>query len=450
MACLSRLFLANPKIVGLISISCAEFGAQRRATDMGDETAKDALTRRGFLGVSSATLAAASVLGAEKLAAQETAGPKTISEKSRSDPGPTNSVLDAQNPSGNNPLPTDAGGVQTFKYPFSFAHKRLQEGGWSREVTQRELAVSKSLAGVDMRLTAGGGRELHWHTASEWAYMLYGDARITCVDIDGKSFVTDVKENELWFFPPGIPHSIQGLGPDGCEFMLVFDDGNFSEYETVLLTDWMAHTPTDVVAKNFGVSEKSLANMPKKEKFIFQTAVPGPLEDDRRVAAGKLGPSPIDFAFRTMDMPPTRSNKSGDVRIIDAKNFKVTTTSAAIVTVKPGGVRELHWHPNADEWQYFYAGKGRMTVFTTGGRARTMDFETGDVGYIQKTLPHYIENTGTTDLKFLEMFKSPYYQDLALSEWLSHTPPELVAPHLNLYKATLDAIPREETITMPD
>jgi oxalate decarboxylase len=216
------------------------------------------------------------------------------------------------------------------------------------------------------------------------------------------------------------------------------------------LTDWMAHTPTDVVAKNFGVSEKSLANMPKKEKFIFQTAVPGPLAEDKRIAAGTLGPSPIDFAFRTMDMPPTRSNKSGDVRIIDSKNFKVTTTSAAIVTVKPGGVRELHWHPNADEWQYFYAGKGRMTVFTTGGRARTMDFESGDVGYIQKTLPHYIENTGATDLKFLEMFKSPYYQDLALSEWLSHTPPELVAAHLNLDKATLDAIPREETITMPD
>jgi oxalate decarboxylase len=139
---------------------------------MSDETGKDALTRRGFLGVSSATLAAASVLGAEKLAAQELAGPKAISDKSRNDPGPTNSVLDAQKLDSNNPLPTDAGGVQTFKYPFSFAHNRLQEGGWSREVTQRELAVSKSLAGVDMRLTAGGVRELHWHTAGEWAIML--------------------------------------------------------------------------------------------------------------------------------------------------------------------------------------------------------------------------------------------------------------------------------------
>jgi oxalate decarboxylase len=151
-----------------------------------------------------------------------------------------------------------------------------------------------------------------------------------------------------------------------------------------------------------------------------------------------------------MKYPATMSNKSGEVRIIDSKSFPVTTTSAAMVTLKPGGLRELHWHPNADEWQFFYAGQGRMTVFTTGGRARTQDFQSGDVGYIQKTLPHYIENTGTTDLKFLEMFKSPIYEDLALSEWLAHTPPELVMAHLHLDKATLDALPRNKPLIMPD
>jgi oxalate decarboxylase len=420
----------------------------RKVVAMPDEIEKDLFTRRSFLGASSAAIAAASLPYGKDLAAQD-GDPKAQTDRSKSDPGPTNPAIDAANPDSNNPLPTDAGGVQTFKYPFSIAHKRLHEGGWSREVTQRELAVSKSLAGVDMRLTAGGVRELHWHTAAEWAFMLYGNARITCIDADGRSFVTDVKENELWFFPPGIPHSIQGLGPDGCEFLLVFDDGNFSEYETVLLSDWMAHTPPDVIAKNFGVPQSALAKLPKKELFIFQTAVPGPLEEDRRVAGGKLGPSPIDFAFRTMNYPATMSSKNGEVRIVDSKNFKVTTTAAAIVTVKPGCVRELHWHPNADEWQYFYAGKGRMTVFATGGRARTMDFETGDVGYVLKTLPHYVENTGTTDLKFLEMFKTGNYQDLALSEWLAHTPPELVAAHLNLDKATLDAIPRDKPLIMP-
>src|ERR1700691_3799951 len=284
---------------------------------MSNETEKDALTRRGFLGMGSAALAAAGMLAGEKLTAQEQAPYQQKSNRSSSDPGPTNPALDAANPDSNSPPITDAGGVQTFKYPFSLAHKRMQEGGWSREVTQRELSISKTMAGVDMRLTTGGVRELHWHSASEWAFMTYGTARITCVDADGKSFVTDVKENELWFFPPGIPHSIQGLGPDGCEFLLVFDDGNFSEYETVLLTDWMAHTPPDVGAKNFGVSQRGLANFPKKEYFIFQAGLPASLEEDKRVAAATLGMSPIDFAFRTMKYPATMSNKSGEVRIID-------------------------------------------------------------------------------------------------------------------------------------
>jgi oxalate decarboxylase len=121
-------------------------------------------------------------------------------------------------------------------------------------LTVRELPVSKSLAGVNMRLTAGGVRELHWQAAAEWAIMLYGTARITAIDLEGKSFVADAKKDDHWFFPSGIPHSIQGLEPDGAEFLLVFDDGDFSEAETVLLSDSMAHLPPDVLAMNFGVA----------------------------------------------------------------------------------------------------------------------------------------------------------------------------------------------------
>jgi oxalate decarboxylase len=89
-------------------------------------------------------------------------------------------------------------------------------------------------------------------------------------------------------------------------------------------------------------------------------------------------PSPIDFAFRTMQHPPAKRNKGGEVRIVDSNSFKVATQiAAALVTVHPGGLRELHWHPNADEWQFFISSKARQTVFATEGRARTMDFETG-------------------------------------------------------------------------
>jgi len=415
-----------------------------------EKTEKEILTRRGFIGVGSAALAAAGILAGGAATGQEQGNSKN--NRSKSDPGPTNAPLDAQNPDSTWPPATDSKSlVQTFKYPFSFANKRTYEGGWSREVTVRELAVSKTLAGVNMRLTAGGVRELHWHTADEWAIVLYGSARITAIDADGKSFVADVKKNDLWYFPSGIPHSIQGLDPDGTEFMLVFDDGDFSESETVLLSDSMAHLPPEVLGKNFGVAEPAFKNLPKQELFIFQTALPGTLEANQKAAAGGLGKSPADFAFRTMEMPPTKRTKGGEVRIVDSSTFKASANIAmAMVTLRPGGLRELHWHPNADEWQYYIAGKGRMTVVSTGNKARTMDFQAGDVGYIQKTLLHYIENTGDTDLIFLEMFKSSYYQDLSLSEWLTHTPPELVMAHLNVDQATLDAIPKDKAVILPE
>ena len=391
-----------------------------------------AFTRRSFIGKTAVAIGSFTAL-------QKVVG----ADRSKSDPGPANPGLDGQNPDSIWPPATDSKSlVQNFKYPFSFANKRTYEGGWSREVTIRELPVSKDMAGVNMRLTAGGVRELHWHTSGEWAIMLYGTARITAIDADGKSFVADVKKDDLWFFPSGIPHSIQGLNPDGCEFMLVFDDGEFSESETVLLSDAMAHLAPEVLAKNFTVGEKAFANVPKQELFIFQTDVPPSLADDQKSAAGALGKSPKDFGFRTMEIQPTKQTKGGEIRIVDSRNFKVTTTAMAMVTVHPGGMRELHWHPNADEWQYYIAGKGRMTVVATGNKARTMDFQEGDVGYVQKTLLHYIENTGDKDLIFLEMFKSSLYQEFSFSEWLAHTPSELVMAHLKVDKATYDAFPK--------
>jgi oxalate decarboxylase len=408
------------------------------------------VTRRRFLGVGSATLAAA--------AAASIAGAQEATKPSRSpdhhlpneqNKGPQNQPLEAENPSSVSGTETDAGTVPPFKYPFALARKRIESGGWTRQVTQRELPISKTIAGVEMRLTAGGVRELHWHVSAEWAIMLYGNARITAVDAQGKSFVSDVGQGDLWLFPPGVPHSIQGLGPDGCQFLLVFDDGDFNEFETFLLTDWLAHTPKEVLAKNFAVPEAAFDKTPNKDLFIFQTELPEDLKKEQQYAAEGTGTVPLRMDFRPSQMKPTKVTKGGEVKIIDAKNFPITPISAAIVRLKPGGLRELHWHPNADEWQYFISGKGRMTVFRAGGRARTMDVEAGDVGYILQSNPHYIENTGDTEMVFLEMFKSKHYEDISLAEWLAHTPARLVDQHLRVGEEMLKGIPKDEVVNRP-
>ncbi len=367
-----------------------------------------------------------------------------------STPRSINPELNSANPDSKVPPLSDVGSLPVFKYPFAFANKRVYAGGWSREVTIRELQVAKELAGVNMRLEAGGVRELHWHKAAEWSFMLYGSARLTAIDAEGRSFVDDVFAGDLWYFPAGIPHSIQGLQPDGAEFLLVFDDGHFSEHETVLLSDIAAHIPREVLAKNFGVATRSLDGIYDQELFIFQAPLPGPLGEDQKNAARNLEPSPTKFSFRPNEQSILKKTKGGEARVIDARTFQVSKTVAvAIVTVHPGGMRELHWHQNADEWQYYISGKARMTIVGTGKRARTMDFEAGDVGYVEKTLPHYIQNTGDEDLCFLEVFRSDRFEDLSFSEWLSHTPAGLVRAHLNIDQDTYDKIPREKLVVLP-
>ncbi len=367
-----------------------------------------------------------------------------------SQPDPKNPVLQGQNPDSFFSPPTDSGDVKPFKYSFELGRNKIAEAGWARQVTVHDLPISTSIAGVNMRLNKGAVRELHWHQSAEWAFMIYGTARITGVDVGGKSFVSDVGPGDLWYFPSGIPHSIQGIGEDGCEFLLVFDDGAFSEFETFLITDWMAHTPPDILAKNFGVPEDVFKSVPKKELYIFTAPMPDSIEEDRKIAAGTAGSVDTPFSYRLLSQAPDVQTRGGEVRIVDSTKFKASKTiSAAHVRLKPGGLRELHWHPNADEWQYYIKGKGKMTVFTGGAKARTMDFQAGDVGYIQNTLPHYIENTGDTDLEFLETFKSDVYQDLSLSEWLTHLPPKLVASHLKMDEKTVALLRRGKPVVVP-
>jgi oxalate decarboxylase len=360
--------------------------------------------------------------------------------------GPRNVPVERENPSLLVPPRTDHGTIPNLKFSYAAAHNRVLSGGWAREVTVRELPVATELAGVNMRLKPGGIRELHWHKEAEWAYMLAGRARITAVDGEGRNFIDDVGVGDIWNFPAGIPHSLQGL-EEGCEFLLVFDDGNFSENATFLLTEWFERTPRDVLAKNFGVPETAFDNLPTDvdyTRYIFSGELPPPLAVD--AVRSLADPVPHSYSYRLQAQPPVMA-AGGRVRIVDSSNFPAASTIAgALVEVEPGGLRELHWHPNTDEWQYYIAGQGRMTVFASSGKARTFDYQAGDVGYVPFAMGHYVENTGDEPLRFLEMFRSDRFADVSLAQWLALTPPELVQAHLNLDPQIIAALPKDKPL----
>lgn len=356
------------------------------------------------------------------------------------DLGPRDILRDFENPDMLVPPATDAGLIPNLKFSFSDAHMTLNHGGWSREITIRELPVATTLAGVNMALTPGGVREMHWHSQTEWAYVLLGSARVTSVDQDGRNFIGDIFPGDLWFFPAGIPHTIQGL-ENGCEFLLVFNDGHFSDLNTFSISDWFAHTPKEILSANFGVPTSVFANIPAKQRYIYQSSIPGTIQSQK--VPDPFGTVPKTFKHRLLAQKPLEY-PYGTVRIVDSSNFPIsTTTAAALVEVKPGGMREMHWHFD-DEWQYFISGMGRMTAFAANGTARTFNVQAGDVGYIPFPYGHYVQNTGDCSLWFLELFRSAHYADMSLNQWMALTPPELVQSNLHVSSNFIESLRRQK------
>jgi oxalate decarboxylase len=160
--------------------------------------------------------------------------------------------------------------------------------------------------------------------------------------------------------------------------------------------------------------------------------------------------SPFQYTFKMEDMAPTRKTPGGEVRIVDSRNFPVSkNVAAALVSIKPGALRELHWHPNASEWQFWIQGQGRMTIVMPEGKARTMDFNANDVGFVPRVAGHYIENTGEIDAVFLEMLKADEFIDVSLNNWIRRLPPEMANSHLNLEHELIAKIPSEKLLVIP-
>lgn len=330
-----------------------------------------------------------------------------------------------------------ADALPAFRFAMEEQTPRTGNGGTAREASVVEFPVSRGIAGVSMRLEAGTMRELHWHAnAAEWAYVVEGNCRATIFSPDGSSEVADFGPGDIWYFPRGYGHSIQGLGPGECHFILVFDNGAFSEFATFSFSDWMAQTPPEVLAKNLHVPPATVASFPKEEVYFAKGPVPPPLPK-----GSQLMPA-VSHRYRLEAQEPRRF-EGGELRLATVDEFPLSTTMAgAVMTLEPGGLRELHWHPNADEWQYVLEGQMRMTVFASKGRAETVELTAGDVGYAPQGYGHYLENTGSGTCRVLLVFNSGTYEDIDLTGWIAATPVQLVATNLGLPVAVVEKLPK--------
>jgi oxalate decarboxylase len=339
--------------------------------------------------------------------------------------------------------------LPAFTFALEKSQGRVRDGSYGKEATVEQLPISKGIAGVSMRLEPGVMRELHWHaTAAEWAYVVSGRVRTTVVDPQGRTGIDDFGPGDIWYFPRGHGHMLQCLGNDPCHFILVFDNGYFSEFGTFSLTDWMGHVPPALLAKNLGVPEATFRGFPKEEVYFAKGPVPP--EPAAAPLAG-VNPPPLSHRHSLLSQKPLETFKGGREWRVEAKDFPISATmTGVILELEPAALRELHWHPNADEWQYLLSGTIRATLFGSRGRYREATLEAGDVGYVPQGYGHSLENVGMEKARILIVFNAGTYQTVDLSQWIAGQPADVLATTFGRPVATFEGFPKRDVFISED
>jgi oxalate decarboxylase len=333
--------------------------------------------------------------------------------------------------------------LPTFKFALEKSRPKAIGKNTAKEATVTQFPISKGIAGVSMGLEPGAMRELHWHaTAAEWAFVDRGRVRTTVIGPHGQTETNDFEPGDVWYFPRGHGHMLECLGNEPCHFVLIFDNGYFSEFGTFSITDWVGHTPRPLLARNFGLPESTFDGFPTEEVYFARGAVP-PAR-----AAANLGPTPhlpLTHKWRLLASDPLVDNKGGKLWMVDSTRFPISRTmTGAILDLEPGALRELHWHPSADEWQYVLEGTIYMTMFGSHGRFRTETLEQGDVGYIPQGYGHSIENLGDKKCRVLIGFNSGIYEEIDLSEWIAGNPVDVLATNFGKPAALFREFPHKD------
>jgi oxalate decarboxylase len=339
--------------------------------------------------------------------------------------------------------------LPNFRYPMEQQTGKVAEGGTAKEATVKQLPISTGLAGVSMRLHPGGVRELHWHAnAAEWAFVLKGRVRTTVIGPDAQAETNDFEPGDVWYFPRGHGHAVQNLGRDEAHFILVFDNGAFSEHGTFSVTDWLGHTPPEVLAQGLGLPAAEFAKFPRDELYIIKGRVP-PEQPEPNHQKG-LRTSPMTHRYPLMAQRPIVHPAGGEERIVSAREFPISKTMTGVVLdLAAGALRELHWHPHANEWLYLVRGTVKMGLFGSHGRYRIEEFHPGDAGYIPQGFGHYIHNAGDKAARVLVVFDKGEYEEISLSAWLAANPTTMIADTFKIPDALAARFPDRRVFIAP-
>jgi oxalate decarboxylase len=338
--------------------------------------------------------------------------------------------------------------LPTFKFELEKSQGKVVGNSVGKESTVKQLPIAKGIAGVSMRLEPGAMRELHWHaTAAEWAFVLEGRVRTSVIDPQGRAEINEFEPGDVWYFPRGHGHMLECLGQRPAHFVLIFDNGYFSEFGTFSITDWIGHTPKELLAKNFSLPASTFDGFPKDEVYFARGAVP-PEEPTTPLEGHKLPPDTHKYRLTSQD--PHSVYRGGREWRVGAAEFPISTTvTGVILELYPGGLRGLHWHPTADEWFYMIDGQMSCTLFGSHGRYRTETFSKGDTGSIPQGYGHSVENIGKETCRVLIGFNTGHYETIDLSQWIAGNPADVLATNFSKPESLFAKFPHSDVFISP-
>jgi oxalate decarboxylase len=285
-----------------------------------------------------------------------------------------------------------------------------------------------------LTLEPKGVRIPHWHpNAHELSYCIEGNARMTIFGPRAVHSTFTISSGDIAFVPMGYMHQIENIGDTPVSFLLCFSHERPEELE---ISSSIWSMPAPILAHTFQVSPSFFTNLPQTnqaERIIIQ----------KQVAPSPLPTIPSPFKYALDSNLPQIDNKGGWVKM--SNGFLLPPLESLAVyslLLKPGGAREPHWHPNADELNYLIQGTARITLVSPHGNPETFDLSAGDLSFMPKGYLHHIENTGQEEAHFAVFFNHNYPSDIGISGCMGAYSNEILATIFGVESSYFDSLPK--------
>ena len=311
-------------------------------------------------------------------------------------------------------------------------------GGSRTMANKNNFSILKGMALYLLRLDNGGIREPHWHpNASELGYCLSGRALMTIFSPGAGHDTFTIDMGELVFVPKGYLHHIENIHHGETKFVIAFND---DRPEDIGISGSTGSLTDSVLGATFGIESNYFRKFKKSSQDLLITSRSN--HNNNIISAYQKIPNYHKFNLKAF--PPTVQSSGGTVSLGNANNFGILSGLACyLLTLKPKGIREPHWHPNAAELDYVVSGRARMTIFSPGDKVDTFEVGPGEIVFIPSAYFHYIENVNTNeDMQFAVFFNHERPEDIGISGALGAYSNDVLGSVFGLQSNILDALPK--------